>query len=108
MLGDVDQWRHRLFDPGVVERDVQTPECVDRPRECGFDLVAVSDVATRTQGSDAVLLDHLDGTRELVQIDVGYCHVGTRCSERDRSGAAYSARCTRDKGDLSGEFIVSH
>jgi hypothetical protein len=29
-LGDVSGGRARLFDPGVVEGDVEPPECVDR------------------------------------------------------------------------------
>ena len=108
ILGDVDEGCRRLFDTGVVERDIEATELLDRLLDDGLDVAGGGHVAFHGEHPPTVLGDESSGLVVAGGVDVGQDHVRAFGCEGDRRGAADAAAGTGHEGDLSGEPAFSH
>nr|WP_244277195.1 hypothetical protein [Geodermatophilus obscurus] len=94
-----------LLDAGVVERQVQPPEGLDRPVQRGSDVVLAGDVAGQRQRAAAVGLDQPGGLADAVLGDAGDGDGGALRGEGQggRPADADAAAGAGDEGDLPGE-----
>jgi hypothetical protein len=110
LLADVGRRLGRLFDAGVVERDVDAPEPVDRLRQSRVDIGALGDIAAYGDDPPAVCLDQAGRFGVGLLVDVGDHHAGALTRERQRGSAADTCAGSSDEGDLVGEasLLVGH
>jgi hypothetical protein len=95
----------RGLDAGVVEREVEPTEAVDRAFDQGGDLLLVGHVAGDSErlipgGGQLVG----GGTQRLV-VDVGEHHGSARFGEGLGSGKPHPGAGPGDQGDLAGEVV---
>jgi hypothetical protein len=102
LVGGVGRWG---LDAGVVERDVEPAEGVDRALDQGGDLVLVGDIAADTERSIAGGGQLVGGGTKRLVVDVGEHNGSTRFGEGLGGGQPHPGAGPGDQGDLAGEVV---
>src|SRR4051794_16065796 len=94
LLTDCRRRLDLIFDPGIVECEIEPPECFDGFVQCGLDFFRLRDVTADGERPPAELLDHPRRFLIAAFRDVSDRDARSLAGERNGGGTADSVRRT--------------